>query len=126
MKKLLLLIVLISGILFTTNLKSQTWLSSTSISCDWNTITNQQENCKTVINPVSITIFNDVIYLVDLNSSTLSTYNGNHYTVVTHFDSYIVTTEEYTAIFTITDEFILLTLNEKKTNKTYLNYYFID
>lgn len=124
--KLLMLFLTVSMLFINLNSYSQTWMSTTSINCEWNDSLNKPYNCLNYINPVSITFYNNTFYLLDLNTEKVFSYNTHFYNNIDNILSYIEETTDYIISFTITEDFILCTIVTKQTKRTNLNYYFID
>ena len=126
MKKLLIFTIILLTSIASMTVKSQSFLSTTSIECTWNDTTKTQDNCKTYINPMSITFYDNTVYLTNLNEDKTLSYKCHYYNTINDSPSYILETIDYVLVFTFAEEFILCTVSNKKQNKTYLNYYFID
>lgn len=120
--KLLLIIILFCTIA----IQAQSWMSSTSINCEWNDSIKGPTNCATYINPVSISFYDNTFYILDLNNEKVLSYKTHFYSTVEGIVSHILETMDYVILFTVTDDFILCTIVTKQTKRTNLNYYFID
>lgn len=127
MKKYSLILILFFTIIFSLlPSKAQTWMSTTSINCEWSDSLQKPINCQNYINPVSITYYNNIFYLLDLNTEKIFSYNTHFYSNTEGMLTYIEETADYIIMFSVTDSFILCTIITKQTKRTNLNYYFID